>query len=296
MLSATKKKGRTNDVGKYSTEQAAGAQRIETLGGDYALKWDDETLMGVNVHAALLSQFAKAGGFLDRLVETCPMRLTSNNAPEVRDLIATVMVSMINGATRFRHFDRLRGDTATAELFGVRRFMSCDSVRRNFASIPAEEAMPWVWRENLRLLQDVVSEDYVLDLDPTVKPVYGRQEGAQLGYSPQKPGRPSHCYHTLCIAKLRLTLAVVVHHAWSRPRRMVFARRPVEAVPKRRKSPPTRKFTQLGIPGLELVEASDRACADGYERYALVTDLDMDARDVLPPAAGAATARTSSTR
>ena len=31
-------------MGKYSTEQAAGAQRIETLGGGYALKWDDETL------------------------------------------------------------------------------------------------------------------------------------------------------------------------------------------------------------------------------------------------------------
>ena len=63
---------------------------------------------------------------------------------------------------------------------------------------------------------------------------------------------------------------------------MVFARRPVEAMPKRRKSPPTRKFTQLGIPGLELVEAPDGAYADGYGWYALVTDLDMDARDVLP--------------
>ena len=361
-------------MGKYSTEQAAGAQRIETPGGGYALKWDDETQMSVNAHAALLSQFAKAGGFLDRLVETCPMRLMSNNAPEVRDLIATVMVSMVNGATRFRHFDRLRGDTATAELFGVGRFMSCDSVRRNFASIPAEEALPWVWRENLRLLQDVVAEDCVLDLDPTAKPVCGRQEGSELGYSPQKPGRPSHCYHTLCIAELRMALAVVVHpgdetsgahsrpmlaeclrfapsvrkprlvrgdvsfgsesvigdceaadvrylfkarrtkgvrgeflsllaepgawrgssdgwqcaerdvrlDSWARARRMVFARRPAEAMPKRRKSPPTRKFTQLGIPGLELVEASDETCADGYEWYALVTDLDMDARDVLP--------------
>ena len=378
MLSATKKKGRTNDMGKYSTEQAAGAQRIETPGGGYALKWDDETQMGVNAHAALLSQFAKAGGFLDRLVETCPMRLMSNNAPEVRDLIATVMVSMVNGATRFRHFDRLRGDTATAELFGVGRFMSCGSVRRNFASMPKTEALPWVWRENLNLLQDVVAEDYVLDLDPTVKPPCGRQEGAELGYSPQKPGRPSHCYHTLCIAKLRLTLAFVVHpgnetsgahsrsmlseylafvsavrkpclvrgdvsfgndsvicdceaadvrylfkarrtkgvrgeflsllaepgawrgssdgwqcaerdvrlDSWARARRMVFARRPAEAMPKRRKSPPTRKFTQLGIPGLELVEASDGACADGYEWYALVTDLDMDARDILPPCRG----------
>ena len=52
--------------------------------------------MSVNAHAALLSQFAKSGGFFDRLVETCPMRLKSNNAPDVRDLIATVMVSMIN--------------------------------------------------------------------------------------------------------------------------------------------------------------------------------------------------------
>ena len=51
-------------MGKYTTNNAAGAQTIETLGGDYALKWDDETQMGVNAHAALLSQFAKAGGSL----------------------------------------------------------------------------------------------------------------------------------------------------------------------------------------------------------------------------------------
>ena len=68
---------------------------------------------GISAFTKLLSQFAKAGGFFDRLVETCPMRLTSNNAPEVRNLIATVMVSMVNGATRLRHCDRLHGDTAT---------------------------------------------------------------------------------------------------------------------------------------------------------------------------------------
>ena len=81
--------------------------------GDYVLK----TRMSVNVHAALLSQFAKAGGFFDRLVETCPMRLTSSNVPEVRDLIATVMVSMVYGVTRFRHFDRLHGMANASRLF-----------------------------------------------------------------------------------------------------------------------------------------------------------------------------------
>ena len=57
-------------MGKYSKKQAARAQTISTLGGDYALKWDDETQMSVNAHAALLSQFAKAGGFFDRFVAT----------------------------------------------------------------------------------------------------------------------------------------------------------------------------------------------------------------------------------
>ena len=41
------KKGRTNDVKEYNTKPAAGVQKIETLGGDYALKWDDETQMSV---------------------------------------------------------------------------------------------------------------------------------------------------------------------------------------------------------------------------------------------------------
>ncbi len=70
--------------------------------------------------------------------------------------------------------------------------------------------------------------------------------------------------------------------SWERARRMVFARRPVEEKPKRKKAPPQRKFTQLGLPGLDLVEASDEVYADGYEWYALVTDLDRNARDILP--------------
>ena len=46
----------------YSTNRAAGVQKIETLGGDYALKRDDETQMSTHAHAAPLSLFAKAAG------------------------------------------------------------------------------------------------------------------------------------------------------------------------------------------------------------------------------------------
>ena len=56
----------------------------------------------------------------------------------------------------------------------------------------------------------MLSEPYVLDIDNTVKPLYGHQEGAELGYNPQKPGRPSHNYHTYFIGSLRVVLGVEV--------------------------------------------------------------------------------------
>ena len=43
-----------------------------------------------------------------------------------------------------------------------------------------------------------------MDADTTVKPIYGKQEGAEVGYTPHKSGRPSHCYHTYMLTNLRL--------------------------------------------------------------------------------------------
>jgi hypothetical protein len=50
----------------------------------------------------------------------------------------------------------------------------------------------------------------VVDIDATVKTLYGRQEEAKVGYNPTKPGRPSHVYHAYCIAALRMVLEVEV--------------------------------------------------------------------------------------
>jgi hypothetical protein len=49
-----------------------------------------------------------------------------------------------------------------------------------------------------------------MDCDTTVKPLYGHQEGAVVGYNPHKPGRPSHAYHRFQICAVRLVLDVAV--------------------------------------------------------------------------------------
>lgn len=36
----------------------------------------------------------------------------------------------------------------------------------------------------------------IMDTDTTIKPLYGHQVGAEVGYNPTKPGRPSHILHT----------------------------------------------------------------------------------------------------
>ena len=49
-----------------------------------------------------------------------------------------------------------------------------------------------------------------LDADTSVKVVYGHQAGAEIGYNPTTPGRPSHTLPTYWIGNLRLVLDVEV--------------------------------------------------------------------------------------
>jgi hypothetical protein len=56
----------------------------------------------------------------------------------------------------------------------------------------------------------LLSEHWVLDMDSTVKTLYGHQEGTVVGNNPHKPGRPSHAYHTYMLSSLRLVLRVDV--------------------------------------------------------------------------------------
>ena len=59
-------------------------------------------------------------------------------------------------------------------------------------------------------VRDALSELWVLDIDASIKHLYGRQEGADLGYNSGKPGRPSHVLHTFWVGNLRLVLEVQV--------------------------------------------------------------------------------------
>ena len=84
------------------------------------------------------------------------------------------------------------------------------SERRRGAPCREEDAGAEVWlRRHLdETTLPLLGVPWILDVDTTVKPLFGHQEGAVVGYNPHKPGRPSHTLHTYWVAGLRLVLDV----------------------------------------------------------------------------------------
>ena len=123
-------------------------------------------------------------------------------------MLGTTMLSVLAGHTRYAHITALRNDGVLPELLGMKKIVSEDAVRRGFKAIDETEGAEWL-RDHLEFCTEpLLAEPWVLDIDTTVKPLYGHQEGAVLGYNPKKPGRPSHCYHTYLMASPRLVLDV----------------------------------------------------------------------------------------
>jgi hypothetical protein len=121
-----------------------------------------------------------------------------------------VLLSVLSGHRRYAHITALRCDPVNPPLLGMGKVLSEDSVRRCLAKIDQAKGLPWLQNHLDYCTAPLLGEPWVLDMDSTVKPLYGHQEGAEVGYNPHKPGRPSHAYHTYMLSSLRLVLRVAV--------------------------------------------------------------------------------------
>src|SRR5262249_25761368 len=139
-----------------------------------------------------------------------PLRYASPNAPRVADVLGTSVLAVLSGAYRYAHVTGLRGDQVNPRGLGMERVVSEDSLRRAFQDQAPEELASWQGEALRAAYAPGLEQPWIADLDVTIKPIYGHQEGADLGYNPHKPGRPSHAYHTVFMRTLRLALAVEV--------------------------------------------------------------------------------------
>jgi hypothetical protein len=188
----------------------AAAIVADTFAGRVHVEWDGSAPVTPFGQLPFFIEYLKQGGLFDGWVADCPLYFTSPNAPTKRDVLGTVLLSVLAGHRRYAHITTLRCDPVNPPLLAMRKVLSEDAVRRAFDKIEEEAGFSWLQEHLDYCTRPLLCEPWILDTDTTVKPLYGHQEGAVVGYNPHKPGRPSHSYHSYMLANLRLILAVEV--------------------------------------------------------------------------------------
>ena len=171
-----------------------GAVDIPAFGGRLEVNWAPGAKVTSAGGLAHFAMFLKASGLFDRLCGDFPVHHRSNNSCSNRDILGTAVLAILLGKTRYVHIEALRHDEAARELLGLGEVVSDATVRRAFREADEKDLDEWLSKHEREVYEVLLSFRYILDIDNTVKPIYGHQEGAELGYNPVKPGRPSHNY------------------------------------------------------------------------------------------------------
>jgi hypothetical protein len=186
------------------------AMVVQTMGGRLHVRWDETARATPHGQLVFFAEFLATAGVFDRWVQQCPLEYSSPNASSKRDVLGTLMLGILSGSKRYAHIAGIRGDAVAAQALGMGGMVSEDSVRRALKAMEVAASEKWMRQSLMDSVRDSLNRPWVLDLDATIKPLYGRQEGADIGYNPHKPGRPSHVLHTFWIGNLRLVLDTVL--------------------------------------------------------------------------------------
>jgi hypothetical protein len=200
--------------GKKATESAIKERiDIDTFGGKVHVEWDPQGAVSPMGQLPFFIEFLKVSGLYDQFIDACPLAYSSPNAPKVRDVIGTIVLSILAGHNRYAHINSIRFDGVNPGLLGMEKVVSEDAARRALKAIDEEAGISWLDAQlNLSTEAALAAGKWILDTDTTVKCLYGKQEGAVVGYNPTKRGRPSHNYHSCFMGSTRLALCVEVNH------------------------------------------------------------------------------------
>jgi len=178
--------------------------RVHTPGGVFSVRWDEPGSATALGQLAFFAEYLEASGLFEAWIKSCPLSYTSPNAPQVVDVLGTWMLSMLDGHCRYAHVGALRGDGVAPGILGMGKIIGDDSLRRALAALA--RSVQWMQEQLRHSIGEATATPWILDCDTAIKPLYGKQGGAQVSYNPHKPGRPSHAIHTWWIGNLRLVL------------------------------------------------------------------------------------------
>jgi hypothetical protein len=201
---------------------------VSTPGGLLQVRWDEGGSATALGQLPFFAEYLEVTGLFERWMDGCPMTYSSPNAPDTVDVLGTWLLSILDGQRRYAHVTGLRGDEVAPQILGMDKIISDESLRRALAHLAptqdkrcgeteqadrqAKLAKSTAWMDAAlnESTREALRTPWILDVDTTVKLLYGNQAGAEVGYNPTKPGRPSHTLHTYWISNIRMVLDVEV--------------------------------------------------------------------------------------
>ena len=137
------------EVGSAGNQGAETVTSLDTFAGKIHVKWSPEAAVSSLGLMPFFIEFLKTSGLFDKWVEGCPLHYTSANAPEKRNVLGTLLLSVLAGHWRYAHINALRGDGINPELLGMTKVASEDSVRRGMKALDEAASAQWL-KEHLK--------------------------------------------------------------------------------------------------------------------------------------------------
>jgi len=116
----------------------------DTFAGRVHVEWDATAPIRPFGQLPFFIDYLKQAGLFDAWVADCPLHLSSPNALSNRDVLGTLLLSVLADHRRYAHITSLRCDPVNPALLGMERVMSEDSVRRCLAKIEAAKGLAWL--------------------------------------------------------------------------------------------------------------------------------------------------------
>ena len=174
-------------------DEPAEPQVVDTLGGRMHVRWDEGAAATPHGQLVFFAEFLAATGVFERWVSSCPLQYRSGNAPDKRDVLGTLMLGLLAGHRRYAHITALRGDAVAAQALGMNKVVSEDALRRALERIDEAASEGWMRPSLQHSVREALDRPWVLDIDASIKPLYGRQEVRRSATTQPSPCGPATC-------------------------------------------------------------------------------------------------------
>ena len=83
---------------------------LDTFAGKVQFRWVPDAEVSSLGQMPFFIEYLKTSGVFENWVNDCPLEYTSPNAPQKRDVLGTILLSVLAGHWRYAHISALRGD------------------------------------------------------------------------------------------------------------------------------------------------------------------------------------------